>query len=87
MEKPNTHKHLYMGTFSLYVSLFFLLESRVIYDIGSAPHATPYNGRDDFYLWMVHTPFPIRIAILIPFSIAIVYVIAYFIDKKQRTAS
>ncbi|MCL1803925.1 MAG: hypothetical protein FWG30_09910 [Eubacteriaceae bacterium] len=82
MKNNNRFEHLRMGTFSLYVSLSFLLASRLIFDMRDLPHATSTH-LEDFEYWMRFTPLIIRIAILIPLLIAIAYTVAYFRSKER----
>ena len=75
-------KRLIMSIVSLYTSFAFLVASRFLYNM-EAPTITKMQA-GDFHLWMGHTPFAIKCAILIPLVISIILIIP--IIKKNNKA-
>ncbi|MCL1913368.1 MAG: hypothetical protein FWG10_05745 [Eubacteriaceae bacterium] len=77
-------KNINMSVISLYVSLFFLVISRFIYNIEDPAIVKGQDG--DFFLWMSRLPFAIILAITIPLIVSIVYLRLYVVQTKERSS-
>lgn len=69
-------KKMYFGIISIYVSLFFVILSRLFYN--TRIYISMKTTLEDSGIWFEKMPFIIRFAIWLPAIIGLVFIIIYF---------